>query len=72
MREYLFDDWRSIFHFILGMIVPLISKVSLLLSVIVVSVYVIYQVLDEENAINTIGDIVEFMVGFMIGLLWWW
>ena len=74
MREYLFDDRNSIFHAVLGFIVALMGSGSVIwkiIATILLMMYVVYEVFEIENPIATVGDIVEFAVGFMIGALWW-
>lgn len=74
MREYLFDDRNSIVHAVLGFIVALMSSGSVIwkiIATILLMIYVVYEVFEIERSIATVGDIVEFAVGFMIGALWW-
>jgi len=71
MREYLFDDKRSIWHAVLGMLVAVLGKRVPVLSVLGIIVYVIYEVIENEKAVSTVGDVIEFVIGFMIGSLWW-
>ena len=66
MRTYLFDDGRSVGHAILGIIsaiVPVYLGIPIIIS------YVVYEVKEPENPIATIGDIVEFIIGFIIGAM---
>lgn len=71
MREYLFDDWRSVFHAVFGFIISLFGKSIPMISALLIIVYVVYEALEKERAVATVGDVVEFMIGFMIGSLWW-
>ena len=71
MREYLFDDWCSIFHTVFGFIIALFGKDIPVISAILIIAYVVYEIMEKERAVATVGDVVEMMVGFMIGSLWW-
>jgi len=74
MREYLFDDRNSIVHAVLGFIVALMGSGSVIwkiIATILLMIYVVYEVFEIERSVATVGDVVEFTVGFMIGALWW-
>lgn len=74
MREYLFDDRNSIVHAVLGFIVALMGSGSVIwkiIATILLMIYVVYEVFEVERSVATVGDVVEFAVGFMIGALWW-
>ena len=59
MRVIIFDDLKSVFHFILGFLTPFLRDLGL----IVVGIYLIYQYLDKDSPQERIGDIVEFLLG---------
>ena len=66
MKTYLFDDKRSMFHSVLGFA----SAISpWYLGIPIIIGYTVYEVREPENAISTIGDLVEFIVGMMIGII---
>jgi len=69
MREYLFDDGKSIFHYILGFISAAIVPALWLISLIVFHIFLIYEVEEFENPIATLGDVIEFMCGFIAGIM---
>ena len=71
MREYLFDDKRSIWHTMLGLLVAVLGKRMPVLGALGIIVYVIYEVIENEKAVSTVGDVIEFIIGFMVGSLWW-
>ena len=59
MKIIIFDDFKSYFHFFLGFITPLLGHWALF----VVAFYLIYQYFDKDNAMEKIGDLVEFFLG---------
>lgn len=63
MRDYLFDDWHSVIHAVFGFTVRF---VPVWLRPVIIIVYVLYEVMEEENAVSTVGDVVEFLVGYVI------
>ena len=71
MREYLYDDWRSIFHTVLGFAVAMFGKSIPIVGALFIIMYVVYEAVEKEKAMATVGDVVEFMIGFMIGSLGW-
>lgn len=67
MREYLFDDWNSVVHAVYGVIAALlVFKGYGVISVILFFVYLVYELLEPERPVATVGDVVEFMVGYII------
>ena len=65
MKTYLYDDRNSIIHSVLGFIVPFLPH---LVGLIVFLVFLIYEVREPENPVSTVGDVVEFLNGFVLGL----
>lgn len=61
----MFDDKRSIFHAMLGFLTAFLLQFSL----IVILAYVFYQVRERENPVATVGDVVEFLIGYVYGLV---
>jgi len=66
VKTYLFDDKRSVGHATLG---ALAAIIPFYLGIIIVIGYTIYEVKEPENPVATVGDVVEFIVGFMIGVI---
>lgn len=60
---YIFDDYKSIIHFFAG----LISACIPFLNVIIILIYILYQLSEDEPVIRKIGDIQEFILGFIAG-----
>jgi len=66
MQVEIFDDWRSIVHVIVGGVSPLFPLISIIFFVYEIAEYLV----KHEDIRCTIGDIVEFSIGFTaIGLL---
>ncbi|CAI1492053.1 conserved protein of unknown function [Thermococcus nautili] len=63
-RLYLYDDKRSILHTVLGFA----SAFLLIYGLAVFLIYLVYEVREKEAPISTIGDVVEFLVGYVAGL----
>ena len=66
MKTYLFDDRRSLGHAALGFVSAIIP---FYLGVVIVISYTVYEVREPENPVATVGDLVEFVVGFMLGVV---
>jgi len=75
MDKYLFDDLGSVWHAVLGFITAFFLPLAVALAVILI--FTVYEVREPEDPVATVGDVVEFMVGFDAGLLakvsggWW-
>ncbi|AHL23874.1 hypothetical protein BD01_2287 [Thermococcus nautili] len=63
-RLYLYDDKRSVFHTVLGFA----SAFLLIYGLVVFISYLVYEVREKEAPISTIGDVVEFIIGYVAGL----
>ncbi|KUH34251.1 hypothetical protein APY94_02965 [Thermococcus celericrescens] len=63
-KLYLFDDKRSILHAVLGFFSAFLLGWSLLVLVI----FTAYEVRENENPTATLGDVVEFLIGYVYGL----
>jgi len=67
MKVEIFDDWKSIFHFILGFINAFVVGFFLL--------FLLYEVLEhlykrhrkEETIEQFYGDLIEFIIGYACG-----
>ncbi|WP_324735312.1 hypothetical protein VFC49_09200 [Thermococcus sp. SY098] len=69
-REYIFDDKRSLWHAFLGFV----SAFALIYSLLILLIYTVYQIREKEKPTATLGDIVEFLIGYIYGLavvVWW-
>ena len=61
---YVFDDKKSIWHFMLG----LVSAYFKALSIIIIFCYIIYQLREREKPESKLGDFIEFLLGYAYGL----
>ena len=66
MRTYLFDDKRSLWHAVIGCITGVIPYYF---AIPVVIGYTLYEVREPEDPTATVGDMVEFIIGFIIGIV---
>ncbi|AIU70200.1 hypothetical protein TEU_07560 [Thermococcus eurythermalis] len=68
-RLYLYDDKRSVLHTVLGFA----SAFLLIYGLAVFLIYLVYEVREKEAPVATVGDVVEFLVGYVVGLavLFW-
>jgi len=64
-----FDDWFSLLHFALGVLCVFLKYVSVLLSVAVVATFTLYEWYEVEPEENRLGDFIEFLTGFAVGVL---
>lgn len=60
----IFDDKRSIGHFILGAIAAVLGVAS----IIIIFIFVFYQKKEKEPDLNKLGDFIEFLLGYAYGL----
>ena len=75
-RLYLFDDKRSILHTVLGFL----SAFTLAWGLLILVIFTVYEVREKEAPVATVGDVVEFILGYIYGLavvvwlitLGWW
>ncbi|NJE04189.1 hypothetical protein [Thermococcus sp. MV11] len=63
-RLYLYDDRRSILHTVLGFA----SAFLLVYGLLVLVIYLVYEVREKEYPVATVGDVVEFLIGYIYGL----
>jgi len=66
MRKYLFDDFGSVWHFVLGFLLGAFAP--FLLLAIATVIFIIYEVQEPEDPVATVGDGVEFLFGGFLGL----
>lgn len=75
-RLYLYDDKRSILHTVLGFL----SAFTLAWGLLILVIFTVYEVREKEAPVATVGDVVEFILGYIYGLavvvwlitLGWW
>ena len=59
-----FDDWRSLGHFLIAVVAALLGCLFIPLVVIV---FTLYQLLENEDATRKAGDLAEFLLGVATG-----
>lgn len=59
MNVEIFDDLKSLFHFILGFITPIVPRLGLIITMI----YFLYQSWEKEKINAKRGDVIEFLIG---------
>jgi len=59
MKVIIFDDSKSLFHFILGFLTPFLGRWALF----AVAFYLIYQYFDKDKPTEKIGDLIEYFLG---------
>lgn len=64
-KTIIFDGLESIIHFFIGFLLPYIP----ILNIIILFLYVIYQVTEKENKIKKLGDFIELIIGYIAGVL---
>lgn len=67
MRDYLFDDWRSIFHGLYGVLgALLVFKGFGAISAIMFVIYLLYELSEQERPVATVGDVFEYVIGYLL------
>jgi len=61
----IFDNLKSIVHLLLGVITPLLDG----LGYIIFLIFLIYQIHEKEDVYHKLGDFIEYLIGFIISLL---
>lgn len=65
LKIKVFDDKKSLVHFVLGVITPFFLPWSLLIP----AAYVWYQAREKEDAGSKVGDFIEYCTGLIAGLV---
>lgn len=58
------DDWKSYIHIIYGFLV----SIHILILIVGAVVFTVYQFVEKEKKECKIGDIIEFLLGVVIGV----
>jgi len=64
-----FTDWTHICHAILGFVCVALRKIAWPLALAMIIAFVVYEALEAESRTDSHEDLIEFAVGFMIGLI---
>jgi len=67
-RLFVFDDYFSFVHFVLGALTRfLASHVSPLLALAVLVAFLAYEVYEQvKDGVHVLGDIIEYMTGYIV------
>ena len=68
-REYVFDDPNSIIHTIYGFALPFVALKSWLVATLLFWAFVLYEAVEKENPVSTLGDFTEFELGVLSALI---
>jgi len=66
LTAVVFDDAYSILHAVLGAVVRLIKYYNIPLALVIIITFIIYQIRESEKDVYTLGDVLEFLVGYVI------
>ncbi len=66
MARVIFDDWLSILHFLWGVVAAFSGPMGFFAVVL----FVWYQRQEAERPDYTLGDVEEFLIGYVMGLQW--
>jgi len=71
MRNAVFDDLCSLLHLALGFMVRWLSAsqdaVDRAVALVLTVAFIAYQVIEEEGGLMKLGDLVEFITGYILG-----
>jgi hypothetical protein len=65
----IFDDWKSIFHFIVGFVAGFSIWFYLSFSALLSAIFICYQLIESESIQELLCDTAEFMCGFVLGCI---
>ena len=67
----LFSDWTDWVHFAVGALSSLgaLDKRTAPLSLATFGAFTVYEIAQPEEALNKVGDFVEYLMGFALGYL---
>jgi len=64
-----FDDKKSILHILLGLTTGILLFNSPVAGYLIEVVYIAYQIREEEDMESKAGDILEFYIGMLTGVV---
>ena len=62
------SKWSDVLHYAAGAVAGYLVHFIPLLSLFLILIFTCYQALEEEEAVEKLGDCVEFLLGFLVGL----
>lgn len=66
MAKVIFDDGVSLFHLAWGLLTALSGPLAFILA----GAFIIYQRQEAERPDYTLGDMMEYLTGWLLGLQW--
>jgi len=64
-----FTDWTDVLHALVGFACAVLRKVFWPLALAIALAFVVYEALEAESRTDSYEDLIEFAVGFMIGVI---
>ena len=65
----MFDDLRSVAHMAAGFAAGVAPFTPMwLLTPIILLVFAVYEVVEKDDPLHTLGDFIEFVWGFILGI----
>jgi hypothetical protein len=68
-RGNAFTNWTDVLHAILGLACAMLRRVFWPLSLVMILAFAVYEALEAESRLDSYEDLVEFMIGSLIGLI---
>jgi hypothetical protein len=62
----IFDDWKSIVHFLIGFAACFVSKLSILSALLLAAIFIIYQLIESKTFKELLSDVLEFCIGYAL------
>jgi len=62
----IFDDWKSIIHFLLGFVACFVFRFCWAVSALFASVFLIYECFESKTVGELLCDVFEFVVGVVL------
>jgi hypothetical protein len=64
-KVMIFDDWKSIIHYIFGFV----SSFNVVWLIFASAIFLAYQLTESRDFVELVGDCIEFLIGVVCGLL---
>lgn len=66
MVRVIFDDLRSLIHFVAGIATKILSRLFTAGAVALFLAFVAYQLLEKEQGVKKLGDFIEYILGYIM------
>jgi cytochrome c biogenesis protein CcdA len=63
----IFDDWKSLIHFFVGLAAGIVSLLSPPIAAILIIVFTAYQIVESKSKSELLSDLAEFFAGVTAG-----